>query len=541
MLQISRCACLRPEPDVARVILDTEPGGPGCPRPAVGTARRRFSQALRLLAFSPGRGLVVAWLLAAMASGQAAWAQTDGNPAVWPGPLPHADDGVVSAVAQEPASAAVPAAGLPLDFEQAAARLAQVSDALMAARANVGNKQALERAAQSLRLPELSLDVREIRFQKTMNVALGPAGQALAPLGIPPVIDASQGGWRLRPTLSLTMPLYTGGQIPAAQRVAGAAVGQADAERMAEEQHQLMQLVQLYFGHQLAEQALKVRREVLDGLERHVQEAGKLERGGLATRAQRLQAEVARDQAARDLQKAETELATLADALQRLLRSPQGVLPRSPLFVLSRPLGDVSRFQEQAQLRHPSLRKLRAQVEQASQGVLAQQASLKPQLYLFGQKDLRRKDALLTDPDWIVGVGVRYTFLSGTDRPSRIGAAREQQWQAEAGLREAANQVSIGVTRAWNQLETARRQFLLLDSSLAQAAENLRLQSLSFREGQATSLDVIDARLRLGAVGIERAQAAYQYDVALAGLLDVSGQMQDFSHYLAQADKVILP
>ena len=67
------------------------------------------------------------------------------------------------------------------------------------------------------------------------------------------------------------------------------------------------------------------------------------------------------------------------------------------------------------------------------------------------------------------------------------------------------------------------------------------MQSLSFREGQATSLDVIDARLRLGAVGIERAQAAYQYDVALAGLLDVSGQMQDFSHYLAQADKVILP
>lgn len=80
---------------------------------------------------------------------------------------------------------------------------------------------------------------------------------------------------------------------------------------------------------------------------------------------------------------------------------------------------------------------------------------------------------------------------------------------------------------------------MLLDSSIAQAQENLRLQELAFREGQATSLDVIDARLGLGGARVERAQAAYQYDIALAQLLEVSGQMDRFEEFRRRADEVI--
>ncbi|WEK00952.1 MAG: TolC family protein [Candidatus Sphingomonas phytovorans] len=67
--------------------------------------------------------------------------------------------------------------------------------------------------------------------------------------------------------------------------------------------------------------------------------------------------------------------------------------------------------------------------------------------------------------------------------------------QAEAGLREARTQLEIGVTKAWGETEAARRRFLLLDSALVSAEENLRLQTLSYREQQTTSLDVIDAQL----------------------------------------------
>lgn len=514
-------------------------------------ARARRLQGLR----APILLMVVPMLAAGMVRAQTPPAVSQ-PPAAW-GPSWAAEPveaaglaglaGAVQAAGFDPADVGPPevpgpaAAALPLDFRQASARLEQVSDALAAARANVGSQRLRAEATRSLHLPEISVDVREMKFRKTMTLPLGPLAPALKPLGLPPVIETEQGGWRLRPALSVTLPLYTGGRIPAAQQAAAAAVRQADAEQLAARQQQLLQLVQLYFGQQLAVQALKVRDEVLAGLERHVEDAKKLERGGLATRAQRLQVVVAKDQAARERQKAESELATLRQTLGSLLRTAGPVQPLSPLFVNSRPLAKPERFLAAARQQHPALLQLRAMVEQAGQGVRVEQASLKPQLYLFGQKDLRRKDALLTDPDWVLGIGLKYSFLSGTDRPRQVAAARERQQQAEAALREAGQQVSIGVNRAWNQLETARQQYLLLESSITQAEESLRLQELSFREGQSTSLDVIDARTRLGAAVIERAQAAYQYDVALARLLDASGQLDRYADYMQHADRVIMP
>lgn len=428
-----------------------------------------------------------------------------------------------------------------LSFEQASQRLLEVSDGIQAAEANLAGKEDLAAATRSLRLPDIALDAREIKFQKSLELPLGQLGTALEPLGIPPTLELDQRDWRFRPTVSMTMPVYTGGQIPAARRAAAAGARQADAERQSETQDQLVALVQAYFGQQLAEHALKVRRDVRDGLQRHLDDAGKLERAGMATRAQRLQATVARDQAERELERAERDLDTLTTALSQLLRMSRTVLPTTPLAVSSHRIGDEADFRQAAADHHPALARLRAQVAQAEEGVKIQQARLKPQVFLFGQRDLKRSDALFTDADWVFGIGLKYTFMSASNRPLQVSAARQQYAQAEAGLREAENRVAIGVTQAWNQLEATREQFMLLDSSMDNARENLRLQELSFREGQATSLDVIDGRLRLGNAAIERAQAAYQYELALAQLLEISGQMGRYADYLKHADYLIPP
>lgn len=426
-----------------------------------------------------------------------------------------------------------------LSFEQARERLEQVSDSLAAAQAGVRNKQDLQDATRYLRLPEITGEVRRMQFQKTLNLPLGSLAPVAEAFGIESPLEFVERDWRTRPIVTATVPLYSGGLIPAAQQAAQAATAMAQAEREAQRQSLSLQLVQAYFGQQLAEQAVRVRRDVRDGLQRHLEDAQKLEREGFATRAQRLQANVARDKAEREYQKALNDLATLQQALATLLRSGATVATTSPLFVISGPVGEREAFERSALQRHPQVDRLRALTAQAEQGVRVQEAKFKPQLYLFGQYDLRRRDALLTDADWAFGIGLRYTFLSPSARPLQISAARAQLEQAQSGLGEVENQLQLGVGKAWNELDTARAQFSLLDSSIAQAEENLRLQELSFREGQSTSLDVIDARLALGGARVERAQAAYQFDVALAQLLEVSGQLERFDDFRRRADKVL--
>jgi outer membrane protein TolC len=177
--------------------------------------------------------------------------------------------------------------------------------------------------------------------------------------------------------------------------------------------------------------------------------------------------------------------------------------------------------------------------EQARAGVAVQESKLQPQAYGFAQYNLDPENSLLTDPDWAVGIGLRYKFFSGLDRGQATEAAQHLASQATAGEREVRTQIEIGVTRAWFEVEAARKRFLLLENSLASSEENLRLQTLAFHEQQATSLDVIDAQLSIGRSRIQRAQAAYDYVLALAQLLNVSGQMIRMPDYLSRADRIV--
>ena len=426
-----------------------------------------------------------------------------------------------------------------LTYDQARARLAEVSDALAGAKSNVESKSALAAATHHLRQPEVSIDVREQRFEKTLDLPLGSLAPVAAQFGIHGPLRFRLADWRVRPELSVSLPLYTGGQIGAVQAAATFVTQQAEAERETTAQSLDVQLVNAYFGQQLSARALAVREEVLAGLDHHVKDALALEREGFATKAQRLQAQVARDQAARELEKAKNDYSTASSHLANLLHSDSQVITSTPLFIDGGNLESVEAFQRVALASHPQVGRLRAGIEQAKQGVRIAQAALKPQAFAFGAYDLYRSDAAPGDADWAFGAGLRYAILSSNGRRERIASAKDQQESIEASLRELESQLRIGVIRAYDDLETAQRQYALLESSTENAEENLRLQTVSFHEGFGTSLDVIDAQLALAQTRIERAHAAWQFDVALIRLLEVSGQTGRFAEYISRADGVL--
>ncbi|WP_016969188.1 TolC family protein [Pseudomonas tolaasii] len=426
-----------------------------------------------------------------------------------------------------------------LDYVGAQLRLLERSDAIKASSAQVRNRQSLEAASLSLWLPDVSLQARYLRFQKSLNLPLGSLAPVASDYGINSSLHFGQRDWRFRPLLNVSMSLYSGGKISAAQSTAAASRRQAEADREGQVGDQLMQLAQAYFGQSLARQAVAVRRQALEGLERHLKDAKKLEQGGMATRAQRLQAQVARDQARRDYEQALANVDTVQQVLAYLLRSPTVIETSDPLFVYTKPIESLESFQRAALRLQPLLASIQAKGDVAREGVNSARADLKPDFYLFGQYDMKRNDGMLTEPDWIVGIGMEYKLFSSQNRPRRISAAQAQVDEVDATLQEARTHVMMGVTRAWNQLSSASKQFMLLASSLAEGEENLRLQILSFREGQSTSLDVINAQMGLARARIERVQAAYQYDTALAELLHISGQSARFSDFQQRADQVL--
>ena len=433
------------------------------------------------------------------------------------------------------AAARVAAQGPPtlqLTLEDALSRAVETSHRLAEARARETAAQAGVAVRESAERPTVTANAAYTRTNHVLPFSIPSA------IGIPILVYPDvPNNYSTR--LEMRWPIYTGGRIPAAQQASAAALRQAEAERDRVSQTVSVELVEAYFGLQQAAKAATVRAESLKGLQAHLDNTLALERQGFATKAQSLQATVSRDQADRDWQRASNDLATARVVLATLLHSEDLVTPTTDLFVISTPLGSIGEFQREALAHHPELAQLIAVQDQAAQAVRASEAELKPEAYAFGQYDFYQHDALLTDSNWAIGIGFQYVLFSGNGRFDRVNSARERYDAAGAAIRDVRERLETQVARAWNELETARQTFLLLESSIASAEENVRLQNLSFREGQATSLDVIDAQLGLARAQIDRSQSAYLFDLALARLLELSGQSVRYAEYIHRADRAV--
>jgi outer membrane protein TolC len=198
-------------------------------------------------------------------------------------------------------------------------------------------------------------------------------------------------------------------------------------------------------------------------------------------------------------------------------------------------------FLDQASQTNARLAQAQAGRDLAEAGADLAASRMKPSVYAFGTYNLNPDDALPTEPDWAVGIGARYTLISTVDRRRMLGAARAHASAAAEVERQARDDARLLVTRAYNQAELARRQFLSMDSSLQAASENLRVQEVGFREGEATATSVVDARNLLGGARLQRAAAAYEYDLSLAALLAASGSDLTLNDYLQREDRISAP
>jgi outer membrane protein TolC len=255
---------------------------------------------------------------------------------------------------------------------------------------------------------------------------------------------------------------------------------------------------------------------------------------------ERLNAQVARDEAAREHVRAERDLQIARMRLQRLLVSPAPVEPTTPLFVITQPIRPLAYWLTAAEAENPALRALAARRSQAEQGVVAAEARWKPEVYAFGSYALIKHYQTIIEPDWRAGIGVSFTLFSREDRASQVGSAKDAVRQVEATRGEARTEILTTVEAAWLKVSQAREQFLLLESSLVGARENLRLRERGFEEGQATTLEVNEARNALARAETARAESSFEFVVALSRLLQASGQ-RSLSEFVQQADVRLTP
>ncbi len=331
-----------------------------------------------------------------------------------------------------------------------------------------------------------------------------------------------------------TLPIYAGGKIRTANKAAAVKVEEAKEKANEQSASLITELTTRYFGLCLAENVIAVRQEVLDGMNRHVQQAESLVKNGMIAEAEKLHAEVYQSEAYRALQGSRRDADVVRSALISTLGTQGPVSTTSPLF-LPTSIQGLDYFKQQALLNNSKLRQVAVNKQLADLKLKGEMANYLPTIALTGTKDLYNKDVTNLVPDWFVAVGVKYTLFDGLARTRKVQAAKSLQRRVVDIQDKAENDIQVLVTNLYSQLMKTSEQLTSIETSLKFSEEYLRVREKSFGEGLATSLDVVDAQLNLSKVKIERLNLIYTYDVTLAQLLEASGLSQQIQTYQTNA------
>jgi len=411
-----------------------------------------------------------------------------------------------------------------LTFDQALEKLRTANEAIQAARLEEDQRESEKAAARGLYFPRINANARFTRIDD-------PIAISIPTLGTLPVLDDEF--WRVN--VNFTWPVFTGGRILAANRAADALLVESKEKRRRTESVLISELARRYYGLRLAQQVAEVRHEVLEGMEQHLVEARKLEEHGMIARSEKLHAEVTRAEADREYKRAVRDTAIARTALNDILSSKEEITPASPLFLVKR-IGPMEDFREQGLAENPALKQLSAKREVAHQEYKKELGTFSPEVYLFGVKELYKNDLTVLDPRWAVGVGVTFNLFEGFSGYNRVKAAQNQEMRVSHLEQEGRLTIETLVEKRYQEVMKAVEQYEANETARQSAEEYLRVRKLAFDEGYATSLDVVDAQLALSKVKTERLVAVFEFDVALAELLEASGHSERFEEYRSQRD-----
>ena len=341
---------------------------------------------------------------------------------------------------------------------------------------------------------------------------------------------------------NLTWPIFTGVKRIYAGKIGKKLVSVAEVNREQVSANQQALLIESYFGLRLGQRVVEVKTETYNSLKIHYDQALKLEQQGMINRAERLVAQVSMEEAKRELESARKDLEVASQALKSLINiGEEQVIRTTTSLFINESIPSANYFKEMIPFNNYLVNQLKLQENIAGDQLKIGRSGYLPNIALIGKQTLYADgvDKYLM-PRTMIGVGFTWNIFDGLDREKRIRQARLTSQSLAIGKEKAVTDLQVGVDKFYSQMQNAMDNVKALNTTLEMSNELVRIREKSFKEGMATSSDVVDAEVVLSKVKTAFLLAYYQYDVALANLLSICGIPEAFHQYRMDGKTEIL-
>ena len=315
-----------------------------------------------------------------------------------------------------------------ISFEDAMAMVAENSRVINSARCGVDAAYMEYRAAHGLRAPQVDITGGYTIMQHDVDIDLGGAkgvvtnsleqlvskgvdGGVISPSiasllreGLMPLKDA-EWSYTLQKRdfgfvgTTITMPIYLGGRINIANRVASLGVESANNSLVSVENSLITELVERYFGVILAREVVKVRAMVVEGVGQHLSDALAMEEEGVLAHSAILYLKYKLSEAERDYGDAVGRLQVAEIALETTLNTTNNISPADGMFITTT-IPNVEYFKECAEWQNPIIRQAQLARSLTMEGVEEAKSQLLPQIVAIGAASIYNYNLSDIVPRW---------------------------------------------------------------------------------------------------------------------------------------------
>ncbi|WP_310492633.1 TolC family protein [Dechloromonas sp.] len=375
---------------------------------------------------------------------------------------------------------------------------------------------------------------REVWASARVQAALVGVARA----GWLPSLDASASATRFQyddgsynrrsAALTLSWLLIDFGQRSANVENAQQLLNAAAATQDATVQSLFLAALQTYYTAQATQAAVISASEAERSAREAYQAADARYNVGVATPADRLQAQTALSQATLNRIRAEGEarngLGALANALgfeaqQKIVLAELPALPAELAFQK-----EVDAMIAEAQARRPDLKAAEAQLKAAEASVDLARAQGRPTVSLAAGPSWQNSAGVVTQGGSI-GLTLNVPIFAGFDTTYRVRSAAAQADVRAAQRDRIKNQIALDVWKSYQSLTTATQSLKSSADLVASAEQSERVALGRYKAGVGTVLDLLVAQSALASARLQRIQAQLDWNVYRATLAQSMGAL----------------
>lgn len=280
----------------------------------------------------------------------------------------------------------------------------------------------------------------------------------------------------------------------------------------------------LFYGLLLAYETERIAQELVDNAKNHYDDVNNRFKQGVSSKFDLLQSKVQVALLEPQLVKAKNAIELIMAEFKKLLGYVQKQTVSLSDKGLTYSLIEIKEedFLKTAYLNKPEMILKSFGVDISKWGIQMAKAGWRPQVdanlgYDFHSSNIgnmfNNKHS-----NWNIGAALVFPLFDGFSSKAKVDSAKARYKEALLTKENMADQIAVDVKRACLDLKQAETIILSQKENVGEAKEALRIANVSYDNGEAKNLDVLDSQVSLGQVEQNLSEAIYDYLMAGAEL-----------------------